>query len=673
MLAGAIVLAACSGSAEDRRAGTTTPATAAAVTTTSTTTATSTSTTPETTTGTTTGTEARPEYTTPAPTSTSTTSRDRPLPTPVEVRQTPEGVTLADPSFTPLPGAKADYGTLGGAVYQIEMPDNWNGQLVLWMHGYEELRPQAHTGPPDFRRYLISHGFAWGASSFSSTLLIPGRAADETAALWDHFVGVYGRPEWTYVSGFSMGGWATHIAAERYGNRFDGALALCGAVGTAPAAAISTDFFIAAAYVAGVDQSEFDAATSIGDLVEQRIKPALADPAKHAEFEQLVIDLTGGARRFDHEGVHIEETTNFGRAVLAIDAGVVPQRETPYHLAPGSPVDSDDFNRLALRLPNNPDVFAAFWAGTEVTGNLQIPLLTMHTTGDGQVPINQAQILRQRVDAAGRGDLLVQRVIEDPGHCGFSTGEDEAAIEALVTWVQTGRRPAGTDLDTVDLTRLDHTFELQPRLATGLAEGRAVLDGQARLDGAPIDTQWIGAVVRDDHLITPCQLDLPSIVGGQFEITVLGAADSAGCGRQDAEIILWIYVGDVKVFAAADIAWPTTGSADVTVDFNSADPLGAASPAVEFFGEVYQRDGQRARSGGRVEAYIGDTLCGVGSIRESGSFNGYLLSVVGPEEVPECLAGATVTFRVDGTAATETAVNSTPLNPAASLDLTLTE
>jgi pimeloyl-ACP methyl ester carboxylesterase len=181
-------------------------------------------------------------------------SNGRPLPPPVQVRPEPENVTLGDPAFEPLPGARADFGRLGGSVYQIEVPAPWNGRLVLYMHGFEELGPTANVTPPDIRRYLIGQGFAWGASSFSSTSLIPGRAADETAALWDRFARTHGRPTRTYVTGLSMGGMATHIAAERYGNRFDGALALCGSAGQTPAASANADFFAAGAYAAGVTQ-----------------------------------------------------------------------------------------------------------------------------------------------------------------------------------------------------------------------------------------------------------------------------------------------------------------------------------------------------------------------------------------------------------------------------------
>ena len=43
----------------------------------------------------------------------------RPIPSPVAFRQEPEGVALGDPAFEALPGARADFGRLGGVVYQI--------------------------------------------------------------------------------------------------------------------------------------------------------------------------------------------------------------------------------------------------------------------------------------------------------------------------------------------------------------------------------------------------------------------------------------------------------------------------------------------------------------------------------------------------------------------------
>jgi pimeloyl-ACP methyl ester carboxylesterase len=190
------------------------------------------------------------------------TATPKPVPTPVEVRDEPQGVTLADPAFEALEGATADFGRLGGAVYQIEMPDDWNGRLLLYQHGFQELEPEAWIDMPFIRNYLIRNGWAWGASSYSSTNLIPGRAADETAALWDFFVEKYGRPDRTYVTGHSMGGAATNIAAERYADRYDGALQMCGLSSKEHGLGFTADYFVAAAYVAGVTQQEFDEAVA---------------------------------------------------------------------------------------------------------------------------------------------------------------------------------------------------------------------------------------------------------------------------------------------------------------------------------------------------------------------------------------------------------------------------
>src|SRR5262245_17688372 len=42
----------------------------------------------------------------------------------------------ADASFTALSGAKASFGRYDGGLYRIEIPEKWNGELVLWAHGY---------------------------------------------------------------------------------------------------------------------------------------------------------------------------------------------------------------------------------------------------------------------------------------------------------------------------------------------------------------------------------------------------------------------------------------------------------------------------------------------------------------------------------------------------------
>ena len=537
-----------------------------------------------------------------------------PLPPPVHVRSTPQGVRLPDPAFTAAPGRAPSSGGLGGTVYQIEMPDHWNGRLLLFMHGFEDLRAEVGVSPPDFRRYLIGHGYAWGSSSFSSTGLIPGRAADETAALWDHFARKYGRPSFTYITGFSMGGLATHIAAERYANRFDGA----GPVWQRradPGRAGGADFFVAAAYVAGVTQAEFDASTDMHALIHDRILPALRNPAVHKRWEDIMIALTGG-RALDREGFHVEEATDWRRIELSVTVQIAPNRDTKYDLGSLDTVTSDEFNRAVIRLPVNRDALHNFVEGNDTTGQLRMPLISLHTTGDGEVPIVQAQLLQRKVDAAGKRDLLVQRVMRDAGHCGFTTPEQAASFEALVRWVEHGVKPTGTNVLVADLRKLDRTFELSPRQglpgadAVPGASDRVVVRGTATLDGASFDANYLGAVVQKAGLVTPCQYTLPPIDHGRFEITVLAADRGERLrrgGRGDRAVDVRPRPDPLQ-HQPAGLAHEQRRPGPVrghVLHFGSRRRR-ASGRAVPGRGHPSRRPA--APPGTRVEAYVGDTL-----------------------------------------------------------------
>src|SRR5215468_2642299 len=53
----------------------------------------------------------------------------------------------------------------------------------------------------------------------------------------------------------------------------------------------------------------------------------------------------------------------------------------------------------------------------EFTGELQAPLITLHETADFRVPLVLERNYRQKVEAAGSGKRLVQRVVAGAGHC----------------------------------------------------------------------------------------------------------------------------------------------------------------------------------------------------------------------------------------------------------------
>ena len=384
--------------------------------------------------------------------------------------QPAEGFDLSDPSFEALEGAEAFFGELGGTVYAIEMPDDWNGRLVLWAHGFRGLDPALVVDMPPMREYLIQNGYAWAASSYSANGFVPFEGAHETAALHDFFIQEFGQPDYAYIAGASMGGNATLLSLELFPSRYDGALAACSAMGLGEVDFIG-HYVVLGAYAAGVTQEEFDSMESIVELGE-RILPALQfNPAARALFENLVATLTGGPRPFRHEGFDEFFLRNF---LLAAELGPLlldafDNTEFVYPGDPASGISAEEVNQKVIRIAGDPQVRNADPNLSDLTGAVPAPLLMIHTTGDGWVPISGVQAFRRLAEAAGNGDLLVQRAVRATGHCDFSDQELIRAEEDLMNWVENGVKPEGEDiLGPLEDAGLDFTDPIRQEDPGGL-------------------------------------------------------------------------------------------------------------------------------------------------------------------------------------------------------------
>jgi len=72
-------------------------------------------------------------------------------------------------------------------------------------------------------------------------------------------------------------------------------------------------------------------------------------------------------------------------------------------------------------------------------GNLSIPVLSVHTTGDGLViPPNEAAYA-QVVGSANSAAMLRQVFVHRAGHCAFTPAETIAALQVLLKRMDTGR------------------------------------------------------------------------------------------------------------------------------------------------------------------------------------------------------------------------------------------
>ena len=79
------------------------------------------------------------------------------------------------------------------------------------------------------------------------------------------------------------------------------------------------------------------------------------------------------------------------------------------------------------------------------TGNLRIPVLTRHAVWDPVNPVFHEDAFRQKVEAAGKTQYLLQRFSQAYGHCEATTIPTAVEVQDfldLVAWVTTGVKPA---------------------------------------------------------------------------------------------------------------------------------------------------------------------------------------------------------------------------------------
>jgi pimeloyl-ACP methyl ester carboxylesterase len=123
------------------------------------------------------------------------------------------------------------------ATYLIEVPQNWNGTLLLYTQGYSftpvpavDTGSSGGSGDPLLRFYLLTHGYALAGSSASPGFRIH-EALSEQIEVLDTFDTLIGQPSRTIAWGHSLGGQVSAGLLQRYPERFSGALLMCGALG----------------------------------------------------------------------------------------------------------------------------------------------------------------------------------------------------------------------------------------------------------------------------------------------------------------------------------------------------------------------------------------------------------------------------------------------------------
>jgi pimeloyl-ACP methyl ester carboxylesterase len=398
------------------------------------------------------------------------------------------------------PGVTIKTGTLpDGATYLIEVPSNWNGVLFLYSHGYVvpgSSNPATDVGDPATRLFMLSSGFALAGSSYATTGWAVQQALPDQIAVLDVFAQTVGTPKQTIAWGHSLGGMITAGLIQRYPDRFDAALPMCGVLSGAIATwntALDSAFafknllapgsglqlvniadpggnlelaegILAAAQASSQGKARLSLVSALDDgpgwFTPLSPEPAATDfPAQEANqflWAQQVdfpfvfafrAELEARARGNGSWNTQVDYRRQFERSADAAEVRALYEQA-------GLDLESDlKVLNEAARISADPQATAYLQENIIYDGDIHIPVLTLHTTGDGLVVVENESAYKQVVREDGNGELLRRTFVARAGHCAFTPAETIAAVQTLLARLETGRWPA-IDASTLNAAAL---------------------------------------------------------------------------------------------------------------------------------------------------------------------------------------------------------------------------
>ena len=371
-----------------------------------------------------------------------------------------------------------------GATYLIQVPSNWNGTLVLYSHGYVapgSQNPAYDVGDPTTGNYLLAAGYALGGSSYATTGWAVQQAIPDQMEVLTTFASLVGNPKTTIAWGHSLGGMITAALVQQYPGSFQAALPMCGVVGGGVGiwnmsldSAFAFNTLLASDQLQVVDISDpytnFSNAEGYLDAAQNStqgqariaLAAALADtpgwydtgyppppPNDYAAREEnqyewlsqvdFVFAFDLRAELEGRAGGNVSWNTGIDyRKQLAKSANVA-EVEALYSNA-GLSLDADlQTLDSAARISADPSAVQYLMQNIIFDGQISVPVLTLHTIGDGLVVNENESAYEAAVKGAHDQALLRREFVYRAGHCAFTPAEEIAALQALVARLKTGK------------------------------------------------------------------------------------------------------------------------------------------------------------------------------------------------------------------------------------------
>lgn len=363
--------------------------------------------------------------------------------------------------FTSLARAQQviDGVTAGGALYRFLVPNPWNGQLIVYAHGYVAAgQPLALPNSPlelGAFQAITSQGFAVAMSSYAENGWAVKNGAQTTHQLSGLFASRVAQPTRTYLVGTSEGGLIALDLTESFAGQYDGLLSLCGVVGGAPLhwqhagdGRVLFDYFFPGVLpgdLLHMPNLDFSPGSATYNAVLNALVAGLSAPDQPTLQFASVAQLTGSS---------VDEIIYSALQLIGFYPAFneLLQRTNGHNFYDNTnTVYSGSFNDPAL----NAGVrrYSSDAAGVnylahyyDPNGQLGIPTLTLHTTQDPTVPFSQEAHYAAVVSGTGNSNFLVQQSVNRFGHCNFEPQEILNSFQGLFLWVNYGIVPPSGDV-----------------------------------------------------------------------------------------------------------------------------------------------------------------------------------------------------------------------------------
>ena len=361
-----------------------------------------------------------------------------------------------------------------------EVPIPWNGKALLYAHGYHGCRRPLESAPALARTELLNKGYALVASAYPQQGWAVAEAVPSQLLALGAFAARLGTPASTIAWGFGMGGLVSTALAELYPERIHGVLTVCASsVGAIPMMNMALDGAFAltklllpstvAVPITSVQRSDATVAVAILRLIKDLAQstpagrarlaltgvfggvPGWTDPAcprpSQTDYCAQQAQLAGAMP----EAVFLPRDDQERRAGGACSGNVgVDYRRLLFQSRRQDMIEQlyrdanidlqQDLDRLndAPRLGVDPAAVAYLQRHFTPSGRIGVPVLTLHTIGDGELSPAMQRSYVDTVRNAGRADLIAEGWIERAGHCNMTCAELFSALRALESRLATG-------------------------------------------------------------------------------------------------------------------------------------------------------------------------------------------------------------------------------------------